>query len=217
MKRIIAIAALLGATALTAPAMAADAYSRDSLKDTPASEASRVNWSGVYIGTQLGHGSTTIGFEDSQGGIAADGLLGGLRLGIDIARGNILFGVYGEYNWSDEALEFGPVTLLQQDNDWALMGRLGFISGRTLFYGTAGYTQTDYSSGSSGATVDGWKAGGGIEHMIAPNLTLGLEATRAWLDADDFGGAGAEDYVDITDDRIMARIAYKINGTTFGF
>ena len=51
MKRI--IAALLVTSALSAPAMAADVYGKDSLKDSPASASvNSVDFSGPYIGTR---------------------------------------------------------------------------------------------------------------------------------------------------------------------
>jgi outer membrane immunogenic protein len=215
MKKIWLAASIVALT--SSGAIAADVFEKGSTKDGDLAGVRVQNWSGVYVGAQFGAGHTVIGAEEGQGGISLDGPLGGIRAGIDIARGSFLIGAYGEYNWSDEAIEIGGLTLLQQDHDWAAMARLGIIHGNTLFYGAGGYTVVSYSSGPSSVDVDGWKAAVGIEHALAPNLTLGLEASRSWLDADDFLGSGAEDYVDITDDRVLARLTYKINGYTFGF
>ncbi len=207
-----------GVALISSGALGADINGRASLKDDLPG-ISVQNWSGVYISGQGGFGTTTVGLEDNQGGISADGGIVGLRAGVDVARGSFLIGAYGEYNWSDEALEFGPVTLVQQEDDWAAMIRIGYIHGKTLFYVAGGYTEVTYSSPAFGGvekTLSGWKGAGGIEHAIAPNLTLGLEASYADLDPDD-AFAGAADIVDAGDFRVLGRMSYKINGYTFGF
>jgi opacity protein-like surface antigen len=214
--KLIGIAA--GVALISSGALGADIRDKGSFKDDLAG-VSVQNWSGVYIAGQGGFGTTTVGLEDNQGGISADGGIVGLRAGVDVARGSFLIGAYAEYNWSDEALEFGPVTVIQQEDDWAAMVRIGYIHGRTLFYVAGGYTEVTYSSpafGGAEATLSGWKGAGGIEHAIAPNLTLALEASYADLDPDD-AFAGAADLVDIGDARITGRLTYKINSYTFGF
>lgn len=219
MKKSLKIATL---SALTAAFLSSVSYAADlrgSVKDDTVPGVRVQNWSGLYVGAGVGFGHSVVGTEDDQGGIDIDGVVGGVRVGVDLARGSFLVGVLADYNVSNASLDLGGVTLLEQDEDWTIGGRLGFIHGNTLFYTLGGYTEVTYSSpifGGADATLSGWKAGGGIEHMIAPNFSISLEATRTWLDLDDVA-TGLEDVLDATDDRVMLRAAYKINGTTFGF
>src|SRR5688572_21979167 len=110
--------ALLGATLLSAaPANAADVYG-GSTKDGPdvtGYPSGVYNWSGFYVGAQAGGSFSIIGDEDGQGGISADGIFGGGRVGYDIARGRFLFGVFADYNWSGAELEIGGISLLEKN------------------------------------------------------------------------------------------------------
>src|SRR5262249_32748318 len=109
------------------------------------------------------------------------------------------------YNWQRGALVFGveaditsgsidgstlcpaaPAFSCSHDVNWlaSVRGRLGVAANgnRTLFYTTAGgaWVDTDYSSTAPGTTgfsdrQFGWVVGGGIEHMLTPNLTARVE------------------------------------------
>lgn len=204
--------ALVLALFLGGNAYAADAYHRDSIKDSPdvaiEAPAGTVNWSGCYIGAQAGLSDAVIGDENGSGGLSVNGFLGGGRVGCDVARGRLLFGAYGEYNWSNASLELGGNTYLQKDNEWTAAIRAGVIAApRTLVYVLGGYTQADFSSGSDSETFDGWTAGGGIELALASNLTAGLEATHTWYDGNETFGDG----VSFDDTRIMGVLRFKLN------
>ena len=120
-------------------------------------------------------------------------------------------------------LEFGGVKVLEQDEDWAAMLRLGIARGNTLYYVAGGYTQVTLSSpigGGGDVDVSGWKWAGGLENMFAPNTTFGLEASYAVLDPDDIS-AGAAKVIDLDDFRVMGRLNYRFGGdrnfANFGF
>lgn len=204
---------------LALPAGAADVNGRGSTKDADAAfdNVKTYNWSGVYIGAHAGIGNTVIGADDGQGGIDLNGILGGLRVGADIQRGPVVVGVWGEYNWSDQSLELFGTTLLEQTSDWSGNARLGYAHGATLFYGFGGYGQAEFASGPNTETAQLWRAGVGIEHKFSNEITFGLEYARNWIDADDLFGEGAEDDLDITEDRVMGVLRYKLNSSTFGF
>ena len=212
----IATSALAVGILAATPGSAADL--KGSSKDAPVTESRTQNWSGVYFGAGCGVGSTTLSAEDSRGGISLDGERCGGRVGADIQRGFLVFGVYGDYNWSNQALEIGPAVLLEQDDDWDIMGRIGIADGKTLVYASAGYGEYGFNvplAGNLDFDVSAWKAALGVEHSIAKNWTLSLEYVHSWLDPDDII-AGASKYVDVNANEVWVRSNYKFNGDTFG-
>lgn len=202
--------AILAGLSFVSGAQAADVYR--SSKDAPtvfASETAPAIWSGIYIGAQVGYGTSTVNLEDDQGGIALSGLVGGLRVGGDLQRDSIVFGVFADYNFSDEALELGGTRILEKTDDWSINARLGYAHGPTLFYVAGGYGQAnfDISSflGGGDATVDVWNARAGIEHKLSSAFTLGLEGRHDWYDLDSIDGLeGAEDELDAGRWSVMA-------------
>lgn len=203
--------ALLGATLLSAPAGASDLFgsTKDPVTTGPTSSGGVVNWSGFYVGAQVGNSFAIIGDEDGQGGISVDGIFGGGRIGYDVARGRYLFGIFGEYNWSGAELELGGDSILEKDHDWTAGARAGVVvAPRTLFYILGGFTQADFSSGGDTETFDGWTAGGGIEVAVATNITLGVEASHTWYDEEEVFGPD----ISLDDTRIMAVARFKVNG-----
>jgi outer membrane immunogenic protein len=176
------------------------------------------NWTGVYLGAQLGYGHTVFGDEDGQGGLDLNGLIGGIRGGIDVQRGAAVFGLFGEYNWSDQALEVGGLTALEQTDDWSVNARLGVAHGPTLFYAAGGYGQYGFESpifGGASETLDGWNARLGIEHQVSQNFTIGLEAMRIWLDLSEIA-PDLEDVISSTDDRLLVRGTWRVNSSIPG-
>jgi opacity protein-like surface antigen len=209
--------AALAAALMSSGAYAADVYGKGSTKDNEEffSAPTLVNWTGFYVGAQVGGSFAIIGDEEGQGGISIDGIIGGGRVGFDVARGRFLFGAFGEYNFSGAALELGGATLLEKNHEWTAGARAGVIvAPRTLVYALGGFTQAEFGSPLSGDTVtfDGWTAGGGIEFIAAGNLSLGLEASHTWYDeAEEFGEG-----ISLDDTRIMAVARYKLNSSVFG-
>jgi len=82
--------------------------------------------------------------------------------------------------------------------DATLRGRAGYAFGKTLVYGTAGGTWAKVrnrftTSNGANAFSDngnenawGFKVGGGAEHMLAKNISIGVLYLYSNLDADDF-------------------------------
>jgi outer membrane immunogenic protein len=121
--KISTLAAGVALSALMATgAVAADVYTGDkSLKDDANyANVQVVNWTGFYIGGQVGYGKSQHdmsldifsgktatapgGFDTHLGGIdglAGDGFVGGGRVGYDVAMGRFVLGVFGEYNVSN--------------------------------------------------------------------------------------------------------------------
>lgn len=81
---------------------------------------------------------------------------------------------------------------VDMDDLYTVTGRVGFAQDRWLAYLKGGYASADVAvhsafagnilglvqfgaAGSSEKRHDGWIIGGGVEHLIHPNLTLGVE------------------------------------------
>jgi outer membrane immunogenic protein len=215
-KFAIVVSALTASLLASAPVSATDL--KGSAKDSPASDVRAQNWSGIYLGAGCGIGSTTVSAEDSRGGISLDGERCGGRVGVDIQRGSIVAGAYADYNWSNQALEIGPAVLLEQDDDWDIMGRLGYAHGNTLLYIAGGYGEYGFNvplAGNFDFDLPAWKAALGVEHAIAKNWTLSLEYVHSWIDPDDLMD-GASKYIDVNANEVWLRSNYKFNSDSFG-
>jgi len=157
------------------------------------------SWTGLYIGAHVGYGwsdvdwqfASTPGISTNQGGTGT--LLGG-QIGYNIQLRQFVFGAEADLSsaWLDGSTACpNPAFNCAHSFNWmaSLRGRAGLAinNNRTLVYGTAGvawanvdYTANDAFSGAAfgtgfSNTHVGWVAGGGIEHMLTPNLTARIE------------------------------------------
>jgi outer membrane immunogenic protein len=191
---------LLGAVALvamTAAASAADLGSRMVTKAPPIPQV--YNWTGPYVGIQGGYGwgnsdqtdpgipSIGDGSFDVRGGV-----IGG-TLGYNWQSGTGVFGIEGDYSWSNIkgssdtcGLSLGNThscgTTL--DSFGTLRARAGVAFGPTgnwLAYVTGGLAGGDVHAwdnltpASGSQFMWGWTAGAGIETAFAPNWTFKVE------------------------------------------
>jgi outer membrane immunogenic protein len=257
---------LLTATLLSSTAFAADVYSgKDSMKDgVPFSDTKVVNWTGFYIGGQAGYGFANHelsirehapGSGEGEGaipsfneeflgldGISSTGFIGGGRLGFDIARGRFLFGVFGEYNFSNIESELRIVSgadqnglirdtfTLEKDHEWSVGARAGvLVNPRTLAYVLAAYTQTQYDISGPGVLgnpslnseieMDGVTVGTGVEYALSSNVFLGLEGTYTFYgDETVFDnrveGFGTTADVETDELKVMGTLKIKLNSDT---
>ncbi|TCP72491.1 outer membrane beta-barrel protein [Sphingomonas sp. PP-CE-1G-424] len=117
------------------------------------------------------------------------------RVGADIQRGNIVFGVVGEFGKSEisdsvSAFSTTPAFYtMTRDLKWEASARVraGYAANTTLFYGTAGggYANIDnsFTTGNTANTFTtngdskqwGLVGGGGIEQKLGKNFSIGLE------------------------------------------
>lgn len=130
------------------------------------------------------------------------------RVGFDIQRGNVVFGLVGEFGRSNATSSVSGFSTTpasytitrEMDYNANLRARIGYTPGRTtLFYATGGgaYAKLDntfttsntansFTSTSSGSDAWGWTAGGGVEQMIGRNFSVGLEYLHTRLGDDDY-------------------------------
>lgn len=190
-----------GIAALT---IATNAIAGGSIKDAPV-YTDRVHptlsWSGLYVGVTAGGGWGESRFNDGavSNPFDIDGAVVGGTLGYNfMASPNLLLGVEADVSWSGINGAFGPGNLGQPggagwgcgsgpcrtDVGWfgTLRGRVGFVSGSWMFYGTGGLAFGHVKSGidnttnfQASDTNFGWTAGLGTELALSRNVTAKLE------------------------------------------
>jgi outer membrane immunogenic protein len=138
----------------------------------------------------------------------ADGSEGGVRAGWDFQFGSFVVGAVAEYsgfgNAEDSVTSYSttPASYTFErklENLAALRGRIGYAYGPALIYGTAGAasgemsnqfyssnTQNSFTATTDDDQADGYQAGGGVEYMLAPNLSVTGEYLYTSLEAPDF-------------------------------
>jgi outer membrane immunogenic protein len=197
-----------GVLATTAPLMAGDGYG----------EPRPLRWTGFYVGAHVGHGwgDWSVDLSHSSGAIhyndpfvpakhdldGGDGWLGGLQAGYNYQTGGVVVGLEADVSWTGMDADGRFTTIAPNFTTWdinssldlfgTVRGRLGFVSGPLLIYGTAGLawgiTDTsqatnwfppappDVGGRTSGDTNHiGFAVGGGVEWLIARNWSLKAE------------------------------------------
>jgi outer membrane immunogenic protein len=201
-KLLSTVAAVAIVTALAGPVAAADV--RLPVKAAPMAPApvpQFVNWSGFYIGGDIGYGWTKFdgGASEFVGQVKPNGGLIGVHAGYNWQLGPALFapatwvfGIEGDINgafgtrWSKSVFS-GADNLSGVHGELnglsSIRARLGWAFDRTLIYATGGAGWGLYKSGALATepvpaishTVFGGVVGGGIEWKYNPNLSFRLE------------------------------------------
>jgi outer membrane immunogenic protein len=213
------------------------AFAADAVADEVVVVDSAYNWSGVYVGAQLGYAWGDGELEFLTAPVTSnpepDGILGGAYLGYNAQLGNgVVVGAEADFAFADlhdsDGL-FGPggVPLdgqsFEVDVNWtaAVRARLGYAVGRFLPYiagGIAfadvdheGFSAPDASAGSDSDTFVGWTIGAGAEYAFTDNLIARVEYRYTDFGSEDYAATdnfGAHS-VDLTTNDIRLGISYK--------
>ena len=193
---------LIGAAAaalLASPALAADLYVQPapSLLGT----TSAVNWSGFYVGANVGFGWSR--FDDGVvGSVDGSGLLGGVQAGYNYDFGGLVLGVEGDFQLSDvghsEDVGGGNTGFTSVERFGTLRARAGVAVDRFMPYVTGGVAYGRVVTGmkngvmTMSATADQvrWTVGGGVEYAAFDNVSFKAEYLYADFGSTDFGGGG---------------------------
>jgi outer membrane immunogenic protein len=199
---------------------------RRSIKDTAPPSLPLYSWSGLYIGVHAGHGWSDVDWTEGATSAAGsgDGWLGGGQVGYNWQRGRLVFGVEADISGSGisgSAVCPNPGDDCGHDVNWLASGRgrLGVTANgnRTLFYATGGvaWADIDYTATGWPGFSDrhfGWVAGGGIEHMLTPQLSARIEYLYYGFDGETAPpgalGAGALD-LDPSMHTVRAGLSFK--------
>ncbi len=151
------------------------------------------NWSGLYIGANIGwgwgsgSGTATIGGITGPTSGSGNGFLGGAQIGYNMQAGAWVFGLETDFQGSGgESTVTGPnATTATAKGPWfgTIRGRLGYAFDRSLLYvtggGVYGRANLDGTSGgvafSSSTTAWSWTLGGGLEQALWDRWSAKLE------------------------------------------
>lgn len=225
-------------TATASALLAGDLH--ESLKDAPVvAPCCDANWTGFYIAGSIGASaaSSEIFHEVDNAGLVslqedelnASGVTGTVALGYDRQLGDrYVLGFFADYTFG-ELEESGvltapgyaePYTLTLEDS-WAVGARLGFTSSQsTLWYLTAGYTQSDVDFADAfSETLSGIFVGAGVERKLSQGLSVKLEYRYANFQEDNLfalsdsvcGGCAQRVDIDPEIHSVRLGISYKFS------
>jgi outer membrane immunogenic protein len=170
-KTILALALAVAAVTAVTPVAAAD-LPRGSAPYFP--PAAGFNWSGAYVGANLGYTWGKVTNSSTSPG----GLEGGVQGGYNWQSGQFVFGAETDLQLSGAEDTFAPFKF---SNPWfgTLRGRGGFAYSNFLFYLTAGLAYGNVKAESAflseSRTGLGWTVGLGGEMGITQNWSAKIE------------------------------------------
>jgi outer membrane immunogenic protein len=180
------IAALIATAALTAPAFAGGpTVVAEEPMIAPVAEAyvaPGLDWTGAYVGAQLGYGDV-----DSNGA-ALDGndWFGGVHAGYRWDLGNWVAG--SELSYDATNIGLGAVAGDELSDVLALKLTAGREIGNSLVYGTLGAAHANASVGGAELSDTGLVYGMGFDYAVSERWTVGGEVTEHKFDNFDASG-----------------------------
>jgi outer membrane immunogenic protein len=181
----------LGCVAISA-ALIGSAFAADLSRPSSPYGAPTDPWTGIYIGGNAGYdwSSYSMALSTSDGPvptprISGGGFVGGGQFGANKTFGSFLLGVEVDGNVGQVGGS-GPVTSTNASTDWFATARLraGWLATPAfLLYATGGgaYGFGAVNTSIAGAPVNlsvpaiGWAAGGGVEWMVVPHVSVAAE------------------------------------------
>lgn len=151
------------------------------------------NWTGVYLGAQLGWADV----DTDASALSGNGLIGGIIAGYDVDLGDWVVGVGFDYDFADIGLGGG----IDLESVWRAKLRGGYKFGSGLAYGTFGYAKADTNDIGS---EDGYFIGAGYEHLLTDSFSLGGEVL--YHDFGNFNNTGIE--VDATTVQVRGTLRF---------
>ena len=151
------------------------------------------DWTGVYLGVNLGYASANITDTTTSGGTSTSssqtmaGFIGGGQLGANFQWNHTVFGVEVDYDASSQKASSNTLTASMPSFATA-RARIGYAYDRIHYYVTGGGGYVQFSS--SGTTTDStgapvsttgtsrrtaWVAGAGSESAVTPNVIFRFE------------------------------------------
>jgi outer membrane immunogenic protein len=157
----------------------------------PAAAPAAYNWTGLYIGLNLGYASANLSETVSGGGgsgsASIPGGIGGAQFGYNYQTGPLVLGFEADFDgtMATKSITAGIATGTAQF-PWigTVRGKVGYALDRFMIYATAGGAATQLVStvnvgaiGSSSTTFThgAWTAGAGVEAAITDNLSARVE------------------------------------------
>lgn len=191
-RRITGIAGLVTLAAMPAFAGGLTPVAEEPMVAPPpvAIPAPSTDWSGLYVGGQLGYGDV-----GSTGALGGNGVTAGLLAGYRADFGQFVAGVEGNFDWAN--IDLGGGNSLDTISRLKLVG--GYDAGPALVYGTVAAVRADTTLGAD----NGWSAGIGVDYALTERATLGAELMEHRFD--NFVGSGT----DIEATTLNARVGFR--------
>jgi outer membrane immunogenic protein len=220
---------LLAAALCAAPFAVASAAD---LSPAPAFKAPYVppilvyNWTGFYIGGQVGGARSNANWTDPASGTGSSfstaSVIGGGQIGYNYQTGPWVFGIEGDFSGTDlRGSNIGATGFTHAtDTSWAstITGRVGYAFDRTLLYVKGGVAFADERdvvtspvNGVAASTVEsvtGWTAGIGVEYALDRNWSARVEY--------DYLGFGSQGVPAFTAGAAAGSADLNIQRATFG-
>lgn len=208
---------------------AGSSWADGSPKDIPAPVATGCvgQYSGTYVGGQVGYLDHDAKFNDEIDGghVSGDdnGVTFGIYGGYNVQCGRLLYGIESDFNYSGTEAEWICCDqTLSSEMNWfgTVRARLGVVhDDKTLFYVTGGLAYADFDylisdtslpfSQRDSETKFGWTIGGGVELIRDAKWSLKAEALYVDLGNEEIdyqAGCSCSAVVDYEDDFWTARI-----------
>jgi outer membrane immunogenic protein len=178
-------------TAFAADAVVSQEYA-------PVAPAAVYDWSGPYLGVQLGYGAgeASSDFGPGRVSIDADGFVAGGYAGWNFQHGNFVYGLETDFNYSDVKKKGNILGVDGEFGfDWygSTRARVGLAVDRFLPFATAGVAYAKAYAKEAGdpketETYVGWTAGAGLEYAFTDNLVGRAEYRYYDFGSKDWGG-----------------------------
>lgn len=143
----------------------------------PAPVVSSRDWTGYYVGVQLGYGDV------DGSGLSGDNTIFGFHSGYDHDFGDFVLGGEVDFDQTSINLNGGAATV---DTVGRLKFKGGYDLGNTLIYGTVGYALANTSVGDEEAPFFGI----GATYRLNDNYSIGAELLEHKFD--DVGAPGTD-------------------------
>ena len=210
-KTALAIFMLLGTSCMAAAADIAEPVAYD--------------WSGLYGGVHGGYlwGDVSVTENGSgQAGGKIDGFVGGPAAGFNMQFDNLVFGVEGDFGWSEvdgqgTPGEPPPVVDFAYDLNWNahIRARAGFAADNLLFFAAGGLALadldvTEVNGPAQGTTYTGFTVGGGVDYGFSDNLIGRLEYLHDEFGKESYTDGGDHYTADLNDDIVRAVLVYRV-------
>ncbi len=220
------IASIAAVACYAGPVLAADMPTRAPVYK--AAPAAMFDWSGFYIGGQIGYAWGRADLHDlttsTDVRYDTNGVIGGGHFGYNWQSGTTVFGFETDFNATgvkgDDGGAFGAVDTTKIRDAASLRARLGYAANDTLWYLTAGYAAADVRHSRLGSSqsnwMSGWTAGAGVSKALTLQWIASLEYRYT-----DYGNQHFQPTVDLLNvdlrtHELTARLTYKFGDPAWG-
>jgi outer membrane immunogenic protein len=188
------------------------------------------NWTGFYVGVNAGYGFGTSHWSAvPTANNKPTGFLAGGTLGYNYQVGSLVYGLEGDFDWSDvkDTVACAPLVTCGTSNRWlaTFRGRLGYAFDRWLPYITGGGAYGNVKAtasvpflGLAASTSNnqfGWTVGAGLEYAFLGNWTAKIE--YLYVDLGSFNALPAPlvNNISFKENIVRAGLNYKFSGPIF--